>query len=77
MMGACTFSVPLGAMEFVRLGAYGRKITFFVGLCGVVGVLAAVFVVKSLNLSMLQWVVAAVVLYSAVTLLRSAAVEKA
>ena len=77
MMGACTFSVPLGAMEFVRLGAYGRKITFFVGLCGVVGVLAAVFVVKSLNLAMLQWVVAAVVLYSALTLLHSVFAERA
>jgi uncharacterized membrane protein YfcA len=64
MMGACTFSVPMGAMEFVRLGLYGRKITFFSSVFGIIGVLAAVFIVKSLNLSMIQWVVAAVVLYS-------------
>lgn len=64
MMGACTFSVPMGAMEFVRLGQYGRKITFFSSVFGIIGVLAAVFIVKSLNLSMIQWVVAAVVLYS-------------
>lgn len=69
MMGACTFSVPMGAMEFVRLGEYGRKITFFSSLFGIVGVLAAVYIVKSLNLSMLQWVVAAVVLYAGATML--------
>jgi uncharacterized membrane protein YfcA len=72
MMGACTFSVPVGASEFVRLGQYGRKITLFSSVFGIVGVLAAVFIVKSLNLSMLQWVVAAVVLYSGTSLLKSA-----
>lgn len=69
MMGACTFSVPLGAMEFVRLGQYGRKITFFSSLFGIAGVLSAVYIVKGLNLSMLQWVVAAVVLYAGATML--------
>ena len=72
MMGACTFSVPVGASEFVRLGQYGRKITLFSSIFGIAGVLAAVFIVKSLNLSMLQWVVAAVVLYSGASLLKSA-----
>lgn len=69
MVGACTFSVPMGAMEFVRLGQYGRKITFFSSVFGIAGVLAAVFIVKSLNLSMLQWVIAAVVLYSGASML--------
>lgn len=69
MMGACTFSVPLGAMEFVRLGQYGRKITFFSSIFGIAGVLSAVYIVKGLNLSMLQWVVAAVVLYAGTTML--------
>ena len=72
MMGACTFSVPVGASEFVRLGQYGRKITLFSSVFGIVGVLAAVYIVKSLNVSMLQWVVAAVVLYSGISLLHSA-----
>jgi uncharacterized membrane protein YfcA len=69
MMGACTFSVPVGATEFVRYGRYGRKITLFSSLFGILGVLAAVYIVKSLDLSMLQWVVAAVVLYSGVSML--------
>lgn len=71
MMGACTFSVPMGSMEFVRLGSYGRKITLFSSIFGIIGVLIAVFVVKSLNLSALQWVVAAVILYAGISMLWS------
>jgi len=69
MMGACTFSVPMGAMEFIRLGQYGRKITLFSSIFGVAGVLAAVSIVKSLNLAVLQWIAAGVVLYSGASML--------
>ena len=71
MMGACTFSVPIGAMEFVRLGQYGRKITLFSSVFGILGVLAAVFIVKSLDTSMLQWVVAVVILIAGADLFRT------
>ena len=71
MMGACTFSVPVGSMQFVKLDSYSRKITLFASTAGVVGVLVAAFVVKSLDVSALQWLVAAVILYSAVTMLLS------
>jgi len=76
MMGACTFSVPMGSLEFVRLGGYGRKITLLTSLFGIVGVLAAVFIVKSLNLAALQWVIAAVVLYTGVSMLVTEAMKK-
>ncbi len=71
MMGACTFSVPVGSMQFVKLDSYSRKITLFAATAGVVGVLVAAFVVKSLDVSALQWLVAAVILYSAVTMVLS------
>ncbi|WZU00935.1 hypothetical protein MGH68_15810 [Erysipelothrix sp. D19-032] len=29
MMGACTFSVPIGSMQFIKLDSYSRKITLF------------------------------------------------
>ena len=69
MMGACTFSVPVGSMEFIRLGDYNRKIPMFTSTLGVVGVLVAVYIVKSLNMSMIQWVVVVVILYTAVSML--------
>lgn len=72
MMGACTFSVPVGAVEFVRLGKYGRKITLFSSIFGILGVLAAVFIVKSLDTGMLQWVVAGVILIAGLNLLHTA-----
>ncbi len=71
MMGACTFSVPVGSMQFVKLDSYSRKITLFAATAGVVGVLVAAFVVKSLDVSALQWLVAAVIIYSAITMLLS------
>lgn len=71
MMGACTFSVPVGSMQFVKLNSYSRKITLFCATFGVIGVLIAAFVVKSMSVSALQWVVCAVIIYSAVTMLIS------
>lgn len=68
MMGACTFSVPLGSTEFVRLGEYSRKTTLFTSIFGIIGVLIAVFIVKSLNLAMVQWVVVAVILYTSISM---------
>ncbi len=65
MMGACTFSVPVGSMQFIKLDSYSRKITFFTSTFGVLGVIVAAYVVKSLNVGMLQWVVVIVLLYSA------------
>ncbi|MCI2047288.1 MAG: hypothetical protein LKJ90_06195, partial [Faecalibacterium sp.] len=43
MMGACTFSVPIGSMQFIKLDGYSRKITLFTSTFGVLGVLAAVY----------------------------------
>lgn len=69
MMGACTFSVPVGSMQFVKLDCYSRKITLFTSTLGVLGVVVAAYIVKSLNVAMLQWVVVAVLLYSAYTMI--------
>ena len=67
MMGACTFSVPVGSMQFIKLDSYSRKITAFTSTFGVIGVLIAAYAVKSMNVSALQWVVVVVILYSAFT----------
>lgn len=67
MMGGCTFSVSIGSMQFIKLNEYSRKITMF-SVFGIIGVLIAVFLVKSLNTAIIQWVVVAVLLYSAISL---------
>lgn len=77
MMGACTFSVPVGSMQFIKLNSYSRKITAFASTFGVLGVLIAAYAVKSMNVSALQWVVVIVILYSAVTTFMSTTKVKA
>lgn len=71
MMGACTFSCSVGSMEFVKYGNYSRKVTMYSSIFGTIGVLFAVYVVKSLNTEMLKWVVAFVVGYTGLTMVLS------
>ncbi|HDL2733643.1 TPA: sulfite exporter TauE/SafE family protein, partial [Enterococcus faecium] len=71
MMGACTFSVPIGSVQFIKFNEYSRKITLFTSTFGVLGVLVAVFLVKSLDTYILKWIVILVLLYSAYTMLGS------
>ena len=59
-------------IQFIKLDSYSRKITLFTSTLGVLGVLVAAFVVKSLNTSALQWIVVIVVLYSAISMLKGA-----
>jgi uncharacterized membrane protein YfcA len=69
MMGACAFSVPIGSIQFIKYGQYDRKITLFSSTFGVLGVLVGVYLVKTLDVSMLQWAVAAILLYSGSSML--------
>lgn len=71
MMGSATFSVAIGAIQFIKFDCYSRKITLFSAITGVIGVLVAAFVVKSLDLEKLKWVVVVVILYSAYGMLAS------
>lgn len=75
MMGSCAFLMPVGSVRFIRAGCYSLRTTLGLGLAGVPAVLIAAFVVKSLQLTYLRWLVVGVVLYAALSMLRSAAVE--
>lgn len=66
MMGASAISLPVAAHQFIKYNAYSRRITFCSMTAGAVAALIAVFVVKSLDVSVLQWIVLVVVLYAAV-----------
>lgn len=71
MMGACTFSVSIGSMQFIKYGQYSRKITLFTATIGVLGVFIGAYLVKGLDVSMLQWVIAIILLYSGTSMLIS------
>ncbi len=72
MMGACAFLMPVASARFVRAGSYEPRASLGLGLGGVPAVLLAAFIVKSLPLSTVRWLVVVVVVYTAIALLRSA-----
>ena len=72
MMGSCAFLMPPASAKFVKEGAYNRKASVSMCLAGTVGVLIAAFLVKSLPMDILRWLVIAVVIYTATIMLKSA-----
>jgi uncharacterized membrane protein YfcA len=72
MMGSCAFLMPPASVKFIRTGAYNRKAAVAMAIPGVVAVLIAAFIVKSLPLDTLRWVVLAVILYTSATMLYAA-----
>lgn len=71
MMGSCAFLMPPASIRFIREGAYNRKAAIGMAIPGIVAVLIAAFIVKSLPLDTLRWVVIVVILYTAVVMLRA------
>ncbi len=77
MMGSCAFLMPVASVRFVRSGRFDPRASLGLFLGGVPAVLIAAFIVKALPLTAVRWLVVVVVIYTATTLLRSAARERA
>jgi uncharacterized membrane protein YfcA len=75
MMGSCAFLMPAASVHFIRQKRYAVGPSLGLTLGGTPAVLIAAYVVKSLPMTALRWLVIAVVLYTAVTMLRSAWTE--
>jgi uncharacterized membrane protein YfcA len=76
MMGACAFLMPVASAQFVRKKRYSLRTTIGMAIGGVFGSALALLVVKSLPLYYVMWLVTVVIIYTGVSLLRSAAVEQ-
>ncbi len=72
MMGACAFLMPIGGARFIQAGRYSLRSALGLALGGIPGVLVAAFLVKSLPIMWLRWLVTFVVLYTAGLMLHSA-----
>ncbi len=72
MMGSCAFLMPAGSVRFIKSGRYDWKAAIGLTIGGVPGVLIAAYIVKSLPLKYVIWLVIVVVLYTAAMMLRSA-----
>jgi uncharacterized membrane protein YfcA len=72
MMGSCAFLMPAGSLAFIARRRYSVRAAIGLALGGIPAVLVAAYVVKSLPLDWLRWLVVIVVVYAAIGLLRSA-----
>lgn len=75
MMGSCAFLIPAAGMRFIRENkkdnpTYNKKASLCVNFVGCIGVAVAVFIVVSIPLTALKWLVCAVLIYTSIMLLR-------
>ena len=62
---ACSYA---SSFTFIRQNAYSKKVTACMAIFGMFGVLIAAFIVKSLPLNTLIWLVMAVIYYASISL---------
>ena len=72
MMGSGAFVATIAGVRFVSRGRFDPRAALGLAIGGIPGVLVAAWVVRSLPLDTLRWLVVIVVIYSAVSLLRTA-----
>ena len=72
MMGSCATLMPVGSIKFIKEGAYPIKAALIVALSGAVGVFVAAYLVKSLPMDVLTWLVIAVIFYTSASMLVAA-----
>jgi uncharacterized membrane protein YfcA len=77
MMGSCAFLMPVASYRFIRFDSYSLRAALGLTIGGLPGVAIAAFIVKSLPINYVRWLVVFVVLYTAITMLRSARTEQA
>src|SRR5437867_11393243 len=69
MMGSCAFLMPVGGLRFIREQSYSLRAAFGLALGGIPGVLLAAYIVRELPLDAVRWLVIAVVIYTALSML--------
>jgi uncharacterized membrane protein YfcA len=76
MMGSCAFLMPVASGNFIELKAYDAKASLGLLAGGIPGVLVSAYIVKSLPLTALKWLVVVVVSYTAISMLIAARRER-
>lgn len=72
MMGSCAFLMPVATARFIKAQKYHPGATVALAVGGVPAVLIAAYIVKSLPLTVVRYLVVVVVVYAAVSLLLAA-----
>jgi uncharacterized membrane protein YfcA len=75
MMGSAALILPVAASRFIKSGRFNKRLATALTIGGIPGVLIAAFIVKSLPLGYVNWLVVVVLLYTSVIMWRSAQVD--
>jgi uncharacterized membrane protein YfcA len=76
MMGSVAFLGTVGSIRFIQRQRYRWKSAIGMTVGGLPGVLLAAYLVRSLPLGWLRWLVFVVIIYAAIMMLRSAIKER-
>jgi uncharacterized membrane protein YfcA len=76
MMGSCAFLMPIASLRFIRSGKYDPRAAMGLTIGGTPAVLLAAFLVKSMSLTTVRWLVVVVVIYAACSMLWAARSER-
>lgn len=77
MTASSAFLMPVASFQFLKSARFHQSTALGLTLGGIPGVLIAAYIVKSLPMVALRWVVAFAVTYAAVSMLRAAFVGRA
>jgi uncharacterized membrane protein YfcA len=72
MMAAGAFIMASAGFSYIQSGMYDRKAAVIGSFAGIIGISIAVFIVKSLPLYILKWVVIVAILYASFSMFQSA-----
>jgi uncharacterized membrane protein YfcA len=75
MMGSCAFLMPVSSVRFVRTRTYHVQAALGLAMGAVPAVLIAAFLVKSLPIGAVRWLVIFVVVYTSLNMLATARTE--
>lgn len=75
MMGSCAFLMPASSVRFIRHQSYDLRAALGLTFGGIPAVLLAAYLVKSLQLEAVRWLVVVVVVYTGAMMLYSAFTE--
>jgi uncharacterized membrane protein YfcA len=76
MMCSCAFLMPAASVKFIREKQYSLRAALGLAIGGLPAVLLAAYIVKSLPLSVVRWMVIAIVVYTAITLIQAGLRER-
>lgn len=76
MMGSCAFLMPTASIQFIRKQKYDLRAALGLAIGGVPGVLLAAWIFTWLSVTYVRWLVVIVVVYAAVSLLRSSGTSR-